>query len=200
MLITFEGIDGSGKSTQIGLLQKFLVEKKKSVLTLREPGGTHLAERIRDLLLNDKNDINPVSELLLFEAARADLTEKEIIPALQRGDIVILDRYFDSTTAYQGFGRGLDLKIIQLINKFATYNIIPDITFYLRIPYKESLERRKSTSDRMERAVDDFFHRLIDGFDKIAADNPERFAIVDATKSINNVFEEIKSIIVKMID
>lgn len=200
MLITFEGIDGSGKSTQIQLLKNFLIERNKSVTTLREPGGTVLAEKIREILLNDKNDINPVSELLLFEAARADLTEKEIIPAINKGIIVILDRYFDSTTAYQGFGRGIDLNIVQTINKFATFNIVPDLTFYLKIPYNNSKVRRKSNSDRMENAVDDFFHHLIDGFDKIAKDNPNRVKIIDATQSINDVFNQIKDIIIKYID
>lgn len=200
MLITFEGIDGSGKSTQIDLLKNFLIDKNKNVITLREPGGTILAERIRNILLNDKYVINPVTELLLFEAARADLTEKEIIPAIKEGKIVLLDRYFDSTTAYQGFGRNLDLNIVQTINKFATFNIIPDLTFYLKIPYNHSKERRKTNSDRMERAVDDFFHRLIDGFNNIAKDNPNRVKIIDATLSIHDVFVQIKDIIINYID
>ena len=200
MLITFEGIDGSGKSTQIELLKKYLISKNKHVVTLREPGGTKLAEKIRNILLNDKNDINPVSELLLFEAARADLTEKEIIPAINDGYIVILDRYFDSTTAYQGYGRGLDLNIVELINKFAPFNTIPDVTFYLRIPYKDSLERRKDSSDRMELAVDDFYHHLIDGFDKIAKGNSNRIVIIDASQTINDVFEQIKDIVNKILD
>lgn len=200
MLITFEGIDGSGKSTQIDLLKEYLISKNKHVVCLREPGGTNLAEKIRNILLNDKNDINPISELLLFEAARADLTEKEIIPAIKDGYIVILDRYFDSTTAYQGYGRGLDLNTVELINKFATFNVIPDVTFYLRISYKDSLERRKNNTDRMERAVDDFFHHLIDGFDKIAQDNSNRIIVIDATQSINQIFEQIKDIVNKIID
>jgi len=195
MLITFEGIDGSGKSTQIELLKNYLISKKKQVLTFREPGGTPLAENIREILLDRHNQINSVSELLLFEAARADLTEKNIIPAINEGKIVILDRYYDSTTAYQGYGRGLDLQTVELINKFATFKIVPNVTFYLRIPYSISLERRKKQSDRMELADDDFFLRLIDGFDQIALQYPERFKVIDATKSIESIFCEIRQII-----
>ncbi len=199
MLITFEGIDGSGKSTQIELLKNYLISKKKQVLTFREPGGTPLAEKIREILLDRYNQINAFSELLLFEAARADLTEKNIIPAINEGKIVILDRYYDSTTAYQGYGRGLDLQTVELINKFATFKIVPNVTFYLRIPYSISLERRKKQSDRMELADDDFFLRLIDGFDQIALQYPERFKVIDATKSIESIFCEIRQIIDKMI-
>jgi len=199
MLITFEGIDGSGKSTQIELLKNYLISKKKQVLTFREPGGTPLAENIREILLDRHNQINSVSELLLFEAARADLTEKNIIPAINEGKIVILDRYYDSTTAYQGYGRGLDLQTVELINKFATFKIVPNVTFYLRIPYSISLERRKKQSDRMELADDDFFLRLIDGFDQIALQYPERFKVIDATKSIESIFCEIRQIIDRMI-
>lgn len=197
MLITFEGIDGSGKSTQIELLKDYFLSKNKEVVTLREPGGTHLAEKIRELLLSDKNDINPVSELLLFEAARADLTQKEIVPALESRKIVILDRYYDSTTAYQGYGRGLDFNLVKMINKFATFSIVPDITFYLRISYELSLERRKAASDRMEQAVDDFFHRLIEGFDQIALENPDRVKVIDASQSIDTIFQAILSFINK---
>jgi len=199
MLITFEGIDGSGKSTQIELLKNYLISKKKQVLTFREPGGTPLAENIREILLDRHNQINSVSELLLFEAARADLTEKNIIPAINEGKIVILDRYYDSTTAYQGYGRGLDLQTVELINKFATFKIVPNVTFYLRIPYSISLERRKKQSDRMELEDDDFFLRLIDGFDQIALQYPERFKVIDATKSIESIFCEIRQIIDRMI-
>lgn len=199
MLITFEGIDGSGKSTQIELLKNYLISKNKQVLTYREPGGTPFAEKIREILLDKQNQINAVSELLLFEAARADLTEKNIIPAINDGKIVILDRFFDSTTVYQGFGRGLDLFTVELINKFATYDIVPDLTFYLRIPYSISLERRKQQSDRIELAGVDFFHRLIEGFDQLASKNPERIITIDATQSIESIFMEIRKIIDKMI-
>ena len=199
MLITFEGIDGSGKSTQIELLKNYLLSKGKQVLTFREPGGTPFAEKIREILLDHHIEINAISELLLFESARADLTEKNIIPAIKEGKIVILDRYFDSTTAYQGFGRGLDLTFIESLNKQATFYTIPDITFYLRIPYSVSLERRKQKIDRMELAGDDFYHRLIDGYDKLAEQNPKRIKVIDSTQSIDSIFLEIKKFIDKLI-
>lgn len=195
MLITFEGIDGSGKTTQIELLKNYLIQKKYDVVTYREPGGTTLAENIRSLLLDKQNEINSVSEMLLFEAARADLTEKAILPALKKNKIVILDRYYDSTTSYQGYGRGLDLSFIYLLNKFATYNTTPDLTFYLRIPYELSLERRKENSDRMELSDEDFFQRLIRGFDKIAEENSERVKVIDATQSIENIHKSIVEIV-----
>lgn len=199
MLITFEGIDGSGKSTQIELLKNYLLSKGKQVLTFREPGGTLLAEKIREILLDNHIEINAISELLLFESARADLTEKNIIPAIKDGKIVILDRYFDSTTAYQGFGRGLNLTFIESLNKLATFYTIPDITFYLRIPYSVSLERRKQQIDRMELAGDDFYYRLIDGYDKLAEQNQKRIKVIDATQSIEIIFWEIKKFIDELI-
>lgn len=196
MFITFEGIDGSGKSTQIKLLCNYLKQNKRQFLSIREPGGTEFAEQIREILLTSKNDINPITELMLFEAARADLTEKVIIPALKEGKIVISDRFFDSTTAYQGFGRGLDLKSVEICNKFATQNLIPDLTFYFHLPIEVAMKRRASKkADRMEAAGRDFFTRVVKGFLRISRKQHDRFIILDATKPKDEIFEEIKSII-----
>jgi dTMP kinase len=196
MFITFEGIDGSGKSTQIKLLCNYLKQNKRQFLSIREPGGTEFAEQIREILLTSKNDINPITELMLFEAARADLTEKVIIPALKEGKIVISDRFFDSTTAYQGFGRGLDLKSVEICNKFATQNLIPDLTFYFHLPIDVAMKRRDSKkADIMEATGRDFFTRVVKGFLRISRKQHDRFIILDATKPKDEIFEEIKSII-----
>lgn len=119
MLITFEGIDGCGKTTQIGLLSALMKEIGKDVLTLREPGGTEFSEKIRDLLLHSKDRLTPQSELFLFESARTDLVEKVVKPSLEKGTIVILDRFYDSTTAYQGYGRLIDLSFVKASNEIA---------------------------------------------------------------------------------
>jgi len=130
MLITFEGIDGSGKSTQIDLLRQYLKEMGFRVEVFREPGGTDVSEMIRGMLLNPEIDIDPVTELLLFSSARSQLVAEKVLPLLKEEVIVILDRFFDSTTAYQGFGRqSLPIKQIQQINSIATHDLTPDITF-----------------------------------------------------------------------
>ena len=141
MFITFEGIDGCGKSTQIGLLAEYLNSKGIENIMIREPGGTRFSEEIRKILLHSKKDINIISEMLLFEAARADLTHKVIKPALKKGFYVLSDRFYDSTTAYQGYGRGLPIDELEMIHKVATSGIVPDITFYLDLPLEVARKR-----------------------------------------------------------
>jgi dTMP kinase len=196
MIISFEGIDGSGKSTQIELLKDYFKLKSIDAIFLREPGGTELSEQIRTILLDNKNVINPISEILLFEAARADLTEKVIIPEHNLGKIVVLDRFYDSTTAYQGFGRGLDLQIVDSMNKFATNNTIPDLSFYLYISYNVSLDRNINKNyDRMESSGEEFFKNIIKGFDQIAINNPKRFHKIDGTLPAMEIHQKIVEII-----
>ncbi len=198
MLITFEGIDGSGKTTQINLLAEYLQAKSNDVLVLREPGGTELSEQIRELLLSNKNEINSHSELFLFEAARSDLVSKVIKPALQEDKIVICDRFYDSTTAYQGYGRGLPLDTINMINSFATFGIVPDITFYLKVSIETSKERTKEKRlDRIENAGDSFFNKIITGFEKIASKEPDRFFIINSDDNIKNIHQNILKIVEK---
>ena len=152
MLINFEGIDGCGKSTQIHLLKQYLEERGKKVQVYREPGGTSIAEEIRLILLDSKYEISAVSELLLFSAARAQLVQDKIIPALERGITVILDRFYDSTTAYQGYGRSvLPIDEIILLNKMASHGLVPEITFYLRISQELALQRRKERAQEEQR-------------------------------------------------
>lgn len=190
MLITFEGIDGSGKSTQIALLKKKLINLGKIVEVYREPGGSEISELVRSVLLNTDFSIDPVTELLLFSSARSQLISEKVIPALERGEIVILDRFYDSTTAYQGYGRAsLPLEEIKKINTIASHNRAPDFTFYLRLSIEESNKRRAHLSkDRMERAGDEFFKKVIQGFDELA-ETESRFITIDALKSVEEIHE-----------
>lgn len=185
MLITFEGIDGCGKSTQLTIIGDLLEKKGCKVLRLREPGGTALSESIREILLSSKNKINDTTELLLFASARANLVEEVIKPALLRDEYVLCDRFYDSTTAYQGYGRRIDLDIINACNKIATGGLKPDLTFYLKIFLETAFIRAGHRQpDRIEKAGDDFFNRVVDGFQKIAESEPERVKIIDAEGTI----------------
>lgn len=197
MLISFEGIDGCGKSTQIELLKESLSAKGLSVHLFREPGGTEISERIRSLLLHDTDDMNPVTELLLFSAARSQLISEKVVPLLNKEKIVILDRFYDSTTAYQGYGRkSVPLDQIKLLNSIASHNQIPDITFYLRIDSDTASQRTQNNrKDRMERAGDQFFESVISGYDEIS-NQEDRFITIDATKSV----EEIHKVIIKTVE
>lgn len=194
MLITFEGIDGSGKSTQINLLEKYFSSKGKKVQVFREPGGTEVSEEIRSILLNPEIEIDPITELLLFSSARSRLISEKVLPALERAEIVILDRFYDSTTAYQGYGREcLPLDQIQHINKVASHNKAPDFTFYLRLSLEESLNRRANMSkDRMEQAGKEFFTKVIKGFDELSK-TESRFIIIEASKSVEEIHSSIIS-------
>jgi dTMP kinase len=192
MFITFEGIDGSGKSTQIDLLETYLANRGIEVIKLREPGGTLLSEQIRGILLHSKNEISPVTELLMFNAARSCLVDSIIRPALQSGKTVICDRFYDSTTTYQGYGRGLPLEDVRNCNMIATGGLKPDITLYLEIPLYLSIDRTNHRSqDRMEKSGNEFFRKVIEGFNQIAIEEPERFIKIDASRNIDEVHSEI---------
>ena len=197
-LITFEGIDYCGKSIQMELLKKKIVNLGKPVLIIREPGGTLVSEKIRDILLKRENELmSPVTEYLLFSAARAQLVQHKILPNLKAGKTILCDRFYDSSTAYQGYGRGIDLDRVNLINKLATQNISPDITFLLDIDIDE-VERRKEKSqrklDRIEQETRTFFNKVRQGYLTIAENNPNRFKIIDGTKSIPEIENIIWSI------
>lgn len=201
MLITFEGIDGSGKSTQINLLQKYLNDNGYEVKVFREPGGTDVSEMIRGMLLNPEIDIDPVTELLLFSAARSQLVAEKLLPLLKKNVIVILDRFFDSTTAYQGFGRkSIPIEQIKQINKVATHQLVPDLTFYLRLSLEEAAERtRQFEKDRMELSGDSFFQNVFEGFEHLA-NTEERFKAIDAGQDIQAIHEDIVSILEKRLE
>lgn len=200
MLISFEGIDGSGKSTQIALLQNALIKLGKKVQVFREPGGTDVSEQIREILLSVKNEIDPTTELLLFSAARSQLISQKVIPALENGEFVILDRFYDSTTAYQGYGRGsLPLDEIKRINEAASHHKAPDLTFYLRLSFEESEKRRAHLNkDRMEQAGEEFFKKVIFGFDEIAK-NEKRFVTIDASHQKSDTHKIILDTVSKYI-
>ncbi len=199
MFITFEGIDYSGKSTQAKLLVERLKQQGDDVVFLREPGGTAVSEKIRTLLL-DKSllDMTDMAELFLFSAARCQVVQEVIRPALAEGKIVVCDRFYDSTTAYQGYGRGLDLEHIRLINKLATGGLVPELTFIVEIPVQEVLARRiraGSSPDRMESSGDRFYQNAVQGYRTIAEMEPQRCILLDGTQPVQHVHEKIWTII-----
>jgi dTMP kinase len=202
MFITFEGIDGSGKSTQIQLLKEMLEERNHVVTTLREPGGNILSEQIRQLLLDSKEQVDPRCELLLFTAARAQLVSSVIRPALEAGKIVICDRYIDSSVAYQGYGRGLSIESIESINDFATAGLIPDITFIFDLSVDDAAKRagfrsndNQTKPDRMERSGDAFFERTKQGYLDIAKKSDRNIFIINANDAMNDIREQVESIV-----
>ncbi len=198
MLISFEGIDGCGKSTQINLLKTYFEKQGVDYSVFREPGGTEISERIRSLLLHETDEMDPVTELLLFSAARSQLIREKVLPLLKEKRIVILDRFYDSTTAYQGYGRkSADLNSIHVLNELATHHTKPDITFYLRIDPKEAEKRTDGNlKDRMENAGFDFFSKVSAGYDELA-EQEERIHSIDATLAPEVIHSEIVTIIEK---
>jgi dTMP kinase len=200
VFITFEGPDGSGKTTQIGLLADHLQAAGHGVLLTREPGGTSIGDQIR-AVLHDVDNTAMVSEaeILLYSASRAQLVGQVIRPALARGTIVLSDRYADSTIAYQGYGRGLDLGALKHITAFATGGLTPDLTIYLDIPVEEGLDRKKRAMalhagewNRLDQETVEFHRRVRQGYLALAAAEPGRWCILDAGPSIEEVQQEIR--------
>ncbi len=202
MFITFEGIDLSGKSTQAKLLFDFLKKKKKKAIFLREPGGTRVSEEIRNLLLHKSDlQISSLTEFMLFSAARCQLTEEVIKPNLAKGITVICDRYYDSSTAYQGYGGKLDRDVIKKINVIASGNLKPDLTFLIDISYSESLKRKGKSHkpDRIEKKKSDYFNKVTAGYRDIAKKSKKRVKLIDGTKSIEHIHSQIVEIYNKRI-
>jgi dTMP kinase len=192
ILITFEGIDGCGKSTQSSRAARFLTKAGYQVIKLREPGSTRVSERIRRVLLDSRIEMTSVTELLLYQAARAEIVAQEISPALQAGQIVLCDRFYDSTTAYQGYGRGLDIKMVKNLHKVAVGNIKPDLTFVFDLNLKAAFERLGMKQDRLESQSKAFFGRVRKGFLEIARKESRRVKVIDASRSVSVVFDEVK--------
>jgi dTMP kinase len=195
MFITFEGIDFCGKSTQVELLQNYLTDKGNQVLLIREPGGTEISEKIREILLDKKNHKMVIeSEIFLFSASRAQLVREKIRPFLDQGYYVISDRFHDSTTAYQGYGRGIPIESVEHINRVAIENTIPDITFFIDIPVAESVRRKKlkhrNELDRIEVSHDQFYEKVRDGYYELAR-REKRFRVIDGTKNIDEIHDII---------
>jgi len=191
--ITFEGIDGCGKTTQLKLAEEYLIQTGRPVLVIREPGSTPLSEEIRRILLDKELHINPVSELMLYVAARAELIKDTIMPALDSSTIILCDRFFDSTTAYQGYGRGLDIDSIQRLHRLSVGEYIPDLTFLVDVDYETSLTRRKETADRLESESEEFFNRVRYGFLEISKHEPKRFVVINGKNSIDTIFNEVQA-------
>src|SRR5688500_5874592 len=195
MFITFEGIEGSGKTTQQRLVAEHLRAQNKTVVVTKEPGGTPLADRIRAILLDSANAIDPVAEVLLFAASRRQHTTEVIEPALARGETVLCDRYADSTLAYQGFGRLIDLDRLRTLNEWATDALVPNLTLLFDLPEEVGLQRANSRNavaaqdeGRFEMEDLRFFRRVREGYLAMAVAEPKRFVVVDANASVDEVF------------
>ncbi len=179
IFITFEGSEGSGKSTQSAMLCRYLAKKGLEVVSLREPGGTKLSEKIRRILLDKRNDsLGPEAEMLLYMASRAQVVREVIAPALESGKIVVCDRFLDSTTAYQGYGLGINLELIRRLGEFATGGIGPQLTIFLDLPVKEGLKHRQGCRDRIEKRSLTYHERVRSGYLAIAAREPSRVKVV----------------------
>ncbi|MBN1634271.1 MAG: dTMP kinase [Ignavibacteria bacterium] len=205
MFITFEGIDLSGKSTQAELLYIRLKKKNKKVIFVREPGGTVISEKIRKILLDRKNkNMLALTEFLLFSASRHQLTEEIIKPHLKKGYYVICDRYFDSSTAYQGYGGEVKPDIINRINKIAISSLNPDISFLIDVSLEETIKRRKKlrkVHDRMEAKTRIYYKKVISGYREIAKIDRKRYVVINGNKSIeeihNNIITKIENLTIK---
>ncbi|MEA2282849.1 MAG: dTMP kinase [Solirubrobacteraceae bacterium] len=192
-LITVEGLDGAGKTTLVAGLAAALADRGRPVQALREPGGVELSERIRELVRDPAHPTDPRAEALLFAAARAQLVAERLEPLLAAGEWVLLDRFVDSSLAYQGAGRGLGVEAVRAINAFATGGLVPDRTILLRIEAGDGLARtsgRAGVADRLEREDPSFFAATGAAYDALAAEEPERFAVVDAGGSPDVVLRE----------
>ncbi|HLP17460.1 MAG TPA: dTMP kinase [Bacteroidota bacterium] len=191
MFISFEGLDGSGKTTQITLLSERLTSLNIEVVVLREPGGTVISERIREILLDKKHlGMNETTEFLLFSAARAQVVNEVIRPALAASSVVIADRYVDSSTAYQGYGRGLPMESIRAINAAATQGVMPYVTFMIDLDLDELVRRKKLTgadADRMELSGRAFYDKVRRGYLEMAHAEPGRFAVIDGAQSVDAI-------------
>ncbi len=193
--ITFEGGEGSGKSTHADLLKDYLQKRGFEVVLLREPGGTGTGEKLREILLSKSNNISPITELLLFLASRRELVKEVILPSLEDGKIVICDRFMDSTTAYQGYGRGIDLKLVLKLNKLAVEEAYPTLTFVLDTD--NLLGFKLKGDDRIE-IEDNSFHRKVrKGYLEIAKKEPQRVKIIKSKGEIPEIQEQIRTLIDK---
>ena len=179
LLITFEGGEGAGKSTQVSLLAEKLTAAGQMVVCLREPGGTPLGEALRELLLHRREEMTSEAELLLFLAARAELTRTVIQPALETGAIVICDRFADSTFAYQGYGRGLDLAALRGLNDFATGGLQPDLTVLIDLPVEVGRIRKRQDEDAFQREREEFHERVRRAYRELAHGEPARWLVLD---------------------
>lgn len=194
LFIAFEGGDGAGKTTQIRLLEEALVTRSKKVLVLREPGGTDIGEALRALVLDHGNGvIDPRTEALIFAASRSALVHQKIIPALEEGAVVLCDRYIDSSAAYQGSGRKLGIDSVVDLSRWATENLLPHVTVLLDVPLGAGRTRsaERGEADRMESEPDSFHTRVHETFAQLAKKNPDRYAVINGARSIDEVASDV---------
>jgi dTMP kinase len=193
IFITFEGAEGSGKSTQIEMLRAYLEQKQKDVMILREPGGVAISEKIRAILLDvQHSQMSDRCEMLLYMAARAQLVAEVLIPALSDGKIVLCDRYLDSTCAYQGYGNGIDLQAIQEVGAFATQSLQPDLTLVFDLPVQTGLDRIEGSKDRIEQRDLAYHQRVRDGYLALARQEPERIKIIPVEASKEEIHGQVR--------
>ena len=194
LFITFEGADGCGKTTQMKLLAEYLKQQGKNVVLTREPGGKGLGEKVREILLNYDGPVSDRCESFLFLADRAQNIDIIVNPAVEDGKIVLCDRHIDSTVAYQGYGRGLDIERINKLNDIATNGKKPDLTFVFDIDVETSMKRVGKEKDRMESAGIDLHNRVRKGYLELAKQEPQRIKVLDATKSIEEIHKNVVEI------
>ncbi|MBQ8669192.1 dTMP kinase [bacterium] len=195
LFITFEGADGCGKTTQLKLLKTYLENIGYEVVLTREPGGKGLGEKVREILLNYDGEVSNRCESFLFLADRAQNIDVIVNPAITEGKIVLCDRHTDSSVAYQGYGRGLDINQINTLNNLATNNQKPDLTLVFDVDIETSMQRVGNEKDRMESAGKDFFNRVRNGYLELAKQEPERIKVINSTKSIEEVHKDVINII-----
>ncbi len=197
LFLSFEGIEGSGKSTQIELLKSWLLQEGHQVSSFREPGGTAFGEKLREAMLGATGNVDQLAQAYLFASSRAQLLSENVLPRIKdKKQVVILDRYFDSTIAYQGIAFGLGVDKVLKIHQFPPLNITPHISFYLRIDLETSMERqekRGNDKDFFESQKADFYQKLIEGYDLAAKLFPERISIIDGAQSVERIQEEIRN-------
>ncbi len=198
LFITFEGADGCGKTTQIELLNKYFLSKGYQTLLTREPGGKGLGEKLREILLNYDGEVSANCESFLFLADRAQHIDCIIKPALKEGKIVLCDRHTDSTVAYQGYGRGIDLDKINYLNKLATSGLKPDLTIIFDIDIETSMKRVGKEKDRMESAGNEFFNKVRYGYLEIAKQEPNRVKVINSADTIENIHKQVVELAEKL--
>ena len=200
--ISFEGNDGAGKSTQAQILKKKLSRMGFTVCLFREPGGTDISEKIRDIILDNENyKMKSMTEALLYAASRCQLVNEKILPALKSGQIVICDRFVDSSLVYQGIGRNLGIDTIEKINSYATGGLRPDLTFFLHLDPDEGIKRKQEEKelDRMENQKSYFFNKVYRGFIEIAEKNKDRIMKIEANRNISEIADEIEKLTLEFI-
>ncbi len=203
LFITFEGPEGSGKSTQIKLLCAYLQEKNLPAVRTREPGGTRIGDMIRNVILSPQHaELSPPAEFLLFSASRAQLVAQVVRPHLQSGTIVLCDRYADSSLAYQGYAHGLDLATLRQVTQFATGGLLPDLTFYFDLDVRVGLQRKRDGSaplDRLDSQTIEFHERVRHGYLAMAEEELQRWIVIDAARRVEEIQEQVRQVLDKFL-